>query len=310
MADSAPPTVEYKGNCHCGAFIYTFKAPEIKSASTCDCSICSRNAYLWVRPEEGSFKVVKGDEDTTLATYQFGRKTVIHKFCPTCGTSVMGRMMDPNPANGSSVVINIRSVQEGIDFPALQPGPHFKGSAVGEAHINQKSQRSKVKLGQAASQIGQSWFDPVNAHTGEAYQPPTPVPTGQIPEGAFKYHGNCHCGAVAYTLLSPEKIAVARECNCSICWRDGSLWIFAEKTSVTFRGVPESLREYTFGDKKTFHGFCKHCGVSIRERFVFAAMEKKTALNVRTILGLDIDSITLEFYDNMKLLQPPYVPPV
>ncbi|KAJ7055020.1 Mss4-like protein [Mycena amicta] len=273
MADSAPPTVEYKGNCHCGAFIFTFKAPEIKSASTCDCSICSRNGYLWVRPEEGSFKVVKGDEDTTLATYEFGKKVFAHKFCPTCGTSVLGRMKG-NLANGISVVINIRTVQEGIDFPALQPGHQSKGSAV-----------------------------------GEAYQPPTPVATGQIPEGAFQYHGNCHCGAIAYTLWNPKKITKAVQCNCSVCWRDGAVWVFPKTTNITFRGVPESLTEYTFGTKTTLHGFCKHCGVAIYEHFVFEAMENTTALNVRTMLALDIDSLALEFHDNKRLLQPPYVLP-
>jgi hypothetical protein len=39
MADSAP-LVEYYGNCHCGAFKFTFKAPEITQAKTCDCAIC------------------------------------------------------------------------------------------------------------------------------------------------------------------------------------------------------------------------------------------------------------------------------
>lgn len=32
----------YHGNCHCGSFKYSVKIPELKRATTCNCSICSR----------------------------------------------------------------------------------------------------------------------------------------------------------------------------------------------------------------------------------------------------------------------------
>ena len=48
---------------------------------------------------------------------------------------------------------------------------------------------------------------------GSPYQPPEPVPTGPVPEGSTQYNGSCHCGAVAYTLLNPEKITSARDCK-------------------------------------------------------------------------------------------------
>lgn len=51
------------------------------------------------------------------------------------------------------------------------------------------------------------------------YQPPAPVPVGPVLKGSTEYNGNCHCGAVAYTLLSPEKISEVTDCNCSICSR-------------------------------------------------------------------------------------------
>lgn len=32
----------YHGNCHCGAFKFSAKIPELKSARTCNCSLCLR----------------------------------------------------------------------------------------------------------------------------------------------------------------------------------------------------------------------------------------------------------------------------
>ncbi|KAF8174432.1 hypothetical protein K438DRAFT_1848898, partial [Mycena galopus ATCC 62051] len=70
---TTPQVIEYRGNCHCGAFKFTYKAAELKQAFTCNCSICSKNGYLWAFPAK--------QEDFTV-------------FCPTCGTSVLGRTVD------------------------------------------------------------------------------------------------------------------------------------------------------------------------------------------------------------------------
>jgi hypothetical protein len=155
--------------------------------------------------------------------------------------------------------------------------------------------------------------DPWNgAALGEPYQQPEPVPTGPVPEGAVVYNGNCHCGAVAYTLLSPEKLKRATNCNCSICARvrrflltvknihllvheqDGALWVYPKASNITFKGL-DSLTEYTFATGKVHHGFCKICGVPIRARFTNGRDD--TALNVRTITGLDVAELEIKKWD-------------
>src|ERR1700753_1037757 len=84
-----------------------------------------QNAYLWVRPAPNTFTVLKGDENTTLATHEFGSKNLGHKvrrssrsrrtsnsslrapqFCPTCGTSLLGRFRQET--HGMTVLINVR----------------------------------------------------------------------------------------------------------------------------------------------------------------------------------------------------------
>lgn len=69
----------YRGNCHCGAFVYEVELPEIKAVSTCNCSICSKKGYLWAKPSE--IKVVKGSEDA-LTAYTFASNTYYHKVSP------------------------------------------------------------------------------------------------------------------------------------------------------------------------------------------------------------------------------------
>jgi hypothetical protein len=48
---------------------------------------------------------------------------------------------------------------------------------------------------------------------GAPHKVPEPVATGPVSEGSTAYHGNCHCGAVAYTLLAPQKISKVTWCN-------------------------------------------------------------------------------------------------
>ena len=80
----------YRGNCHCGAFVFEIDVPEIKVVKECNCSICTRKAYLHVRPGKDNFRVVKGDVDG-LSSYTFGAKKIEHKFCGSCGTGVLAR---------------------------------------------------------------------------------------------------------------------------------------------------------------------------------------------------------------------------
>ncbi|KAF7302283.1 GFA domain-containing protein [Mycena indigotica] len=264
-----PDLVEYKANCHCGAFKFSFKAPKITKGSECDCSICSKNGYIWLRPSEGTFNVDKGDENTTLTSYVFGTKKLVHKFCPTCGTSVFARFSSEADNGPGAMMINVRAVQD-LDIWSLQTSDSFKGSEL-----------------------------------GDAYQPPSHVaPIGLPTEDRTLYHGNCHCGSVAFVLANPAKVTTALKCNCSICGRDGVLWIYPQTSDIAFRGVPEFMSEYSFGPRNVYHGFCKVCGVAVYERFVGISDDGEDraltrALNIRTFASgeLDWDKLELELDD-------------
>ena len=76
------PTLElktYKGNCHCGAFKFSIKIPELTSVTECNCSICFRKGYMWVAPGAGGFTIEKGEG--SLKDYEFGKLSMSHKVC-------------------------------------------------------------------------------------------------------------------------------------------------------------------------------------------------------------------------------------
>jgi hypothetical protein len=102
----------YHRNCHCGAFKFTLTVPEIRSASACSCSICSRKGYLWAVPTPEQFHIEQGEDG--LTAYLFGPKKWAHKFCPTCGTGVMCVKLD-----GSMTCVNLNALRD-FDTRAIE----------------------------------------------------------------------------------------------------------------------------------------------------------------------------------------------
>lgn len=67
----------------------------------------------------------------------------------------------------------------------------------------------------------------------------------------------------------------------------------------------ESLTDYIFVDKMSLHSFCGTCGVSVVVR-VTDPTEDIMPLNVRTIDGIDLESLQFQRYDGMSK-DPPYL---
>lgn len=78
MADTKQPLRTYRGNCHCGAFVYEINVPEVKSVAECNCSICYKKGYIRLFLEKKNFRVAKGDI-TQLSSYTFGGKRAEHQ---------------------------------------------------------------------------------------------------------------------------------------------------------------------------------------------------------------------------------------
>jgi len=228
MAEPTPELKTYYGNCHCGAFKFNIKLPELKSVLECNCSICLRKGYQWVFPSAGSFTVEKGEG--TLKDYEFGPCSMAHKFCPTCGTGIYGKRHG-QPA-GMDIGVNAKTLRD-IDQWSLEVNK-YDGKALEPA------------------------FSPPK-YTG-------PEPTASI-ENAKIYTGSCHCGAVTLALKTQGPLPSApehiQECNCSICMRNGTVDIYPPATRIQIHDPSSNLTPYSFPPNFLSHEFCSVCGVLV-----------------------------------------------
>jgi hypothetical protein len=111
--DKMSKSQAYSGSCHCGKVRFEVTA-EITKASACNCSICSRVGRLMVSVQPAQFQLHSGADAQT--DYQFGKKTMHHLFCGTCGIHAFGRYS----SNGEEkVVVNLRCL-DGLDVDSLE----------------------------------------------------------------------------------------------------------------------------------------------------------------------------------------------
>jgi len=115
----------YRGGCHCGQVAYEVEG-RLERATSCNCSICTRKAYLhWIVPRE-DFRLRTAWE--ALATYAFNTGTAKHYFCPRCGVaSFYIARSDPD-----KIDINVRCL-EGVDLATI-PIDSFDGRNWEMAH--------------------------------------------------------------------------------------------------------------------------------------------------------------------------------
>ncbi|KAJ5945754.1 hypothetical protein N7454_002593 [Penicillium verhagenii] len=109
------PTSEsssHKGNCHCGAVRFSFTlSPPLREhpVVSCNCSICSRNGYLVVYPNNTDFTLESGKE--VLKSYQCASRFALHRFCGDCGSSCFIQFPD-EPTSPKFLVVNVRMLED------------------------------------------------------------------------------------------------------------------------------------------------------------------------------------------------------
>jgi hypothetical protein len=73
----------YTGGCHCGRVRFEVDAAGQLEVLACNCSICSKLAYLHLIVPKDRFRLVRGED--VLTTYTFNTGTAKHRFCSICG---------------------------------------------------------------------------------------------------------------------------------------------------------------------------------------------------------------------------------
>lgn len=100
------------GGCHCGRVRFEARG-EPGVVLVCNCSICTKKAYLhWIIPQ-ADFTLVSGADD--VATYTFGTGVAKHHFCRMCGVAPFYvPRSDPD-----KIDVNVRCLDD-VDLGALQ----------------------------------------------------------------------------------------------------------------------------------------------------------------------------------------------
>lgn len=81
-----------------------------------------------------------------------------------------------------------------------------------------------------------------------------------INRGATGYVGGCHCGAVRFRFVGPDRLDVL-ECNCSVCSMTGYLHVTVPHAAFELLTPIDALSDYRFGTRAAAHLFCKVCGI-------------------------------------------------
>ena len=69
--------------------------------------------------------------------------------------------------------------------------------------------------------------------------------------------GTCHCGAVTYAFNETPEWTTA--CNCSVCRRLGTLWIYSLAANIEIEATDGTIA-YSYGKKNLAFHSCKTCG--------------------------------------------------
>lgn len=117
---------------------------------------------------------------------------------------------------------------------------------------------------------------------------------------SMTYQGKCHCGAV--TFEAESDLGMVLQCNCSHCAIKSLLLTFVPAAQFKILSGESELTEYRFNKHVIQHLFCRICGVQPFGKGQDPATGAATiAINVRTLGGVDISTLTLTPFDGKNL---------
>jgi len=112
------------------------------------------------------------------------------------------------------------------------------------------------------------------------------------PEGAKKYAGGCHCGAMRFE-VEVDLGAGASRCNCSVCTKVSGTTVIVKPAAFALLSGEDALSTYAWGGRTAQRYFCKACGV---HGFARGHLEQ---------LGGDYVSVSVNCLDEVDLLDVP-----
>lgn len=108
--------------------------------------------------------------------------------------------------------------------------------------------------------------------------------------------GKCHCGKVSYEFNDTPEYTI--RCNCSICRRLGTLWIYSDASNITLNGLNDTTTlSYSHGDLELDFRTCKRCGTSVSWQSLATPGKGRMALNLNMAELKDIYEVPVRYFD-------------
>ena len=105
---------DIEGSCHCKKVRFRASLAIEDGTSDCNCSICSRVGWIMKSIPPSQFELVAGETEQT--DYQFGGKSMHHRFCSTYGIHAFGSFTHEV---ATKIVVNVRCL-DGVDLAKLE----------------------------------------------------------------------------------------------------------------------------------------------------------------------------------------------
>lgn len=114
----------HHGSCHCGAVQFDAELA-LENLAVCNCSICGRTGAIMAFVPKAALVRTAGDD--ALTDYQFGKKSIHHVFCTTCGVRpyAWGKGQD----GAEYAMINVRCI-DGVDVNKITITQQYDGKSL------------------------------------------------------------------------------------------------------------------------------------------------------------------------------------
>ncbi|KAF7974151.1 hypothetical protein HWV62_13259 [Athelia sp. TMB] len=240
---SAPEATVYRGNCHCGAFVFRIALPALDAAPPQAYSICRKKGYLTAQVPAPRRRGGDGVMASTVA-----------RMCVVLTADLVGAVLrDVRRGAGDRVP---RPRVGDLLVQCASPFPHPARADAAQTRLLQDVDFRK-------------WVPRMRPDQSAATPYPTPTYSGlaaltaELQPGEKIYPGSCHCGAVTFALRTPplDNPAVeVKECDCSLCLRLGPILTYP---SPLTRAPYHKRTPGALGPKMISYQFCSTCGVCV-----------------------------------------------
>jgi hypothetical protein len=109
------------------------------------------------------------------------------------------------------------------------------------------------------------------------------------------YTGSCHCGRIRFQVEGEVDSGLA--CNCSMCWRKGSLLWFVPREQMKLLTPEADAATYVFNKHAIRHRFCTTCGIHPYAEAPGPSGQPMAAINLRVLEDFDLAAVPVKHYD-------------